>query len=59
MEKITDSRVQQMLSAIELGVDSSDFAFYSMTERVLWRELEAELEEFFAKHPSTWVAVAA
>lgn len=48
-----------MLSAIELGVDSSDFAFYSMTERVLWRELEAELEEFFAKHPSTWVAVAA
>jgi len=59
MKKITDSRVQQMLSAIELGVDSSDFAFYSMAERVLWRELEAELEEFFAKNPPRWVAIAA
>lgn len=48
-----------MLSAIELGVDSSDFAFYSITERVLWRELKEELEEFFSKNPPTWVAVAA
>ena len=48
-----------MLSAIELGVASGDFAFYSMTERALWRELEEELEEFFSKNPTTWVAVAA
>ena len=45
-----------MLNAIELGVDSTDFAFYSMTERVLWRELEEELHEFFAKVGPTWLA---
>jgi hypothetical protein len=59
MEKINDSRVQAMFSAIELGVDASDFSFYSMTERVLWRELETEREEFFSKHGPTWVAEAA
>ena len=59
MEKITDSRVEDMLCAIELGVDSTDFAFYSMTERVLWRELRDELDDFFAKHGPTWVAEAA
>lgn len=54
-----DSRVKVMMSAIELGVDSSDFAFYSLAERILWRELQEELEEFFAKRGPTWVADAA
>lgn len=48
-----------MMCAIELGVDSSDFSFYSMAERALWRELEAEMEEFFTKHGPTWVAEVA
>lgn len=59
MEKISDSRIQVMLTAIELGVDVSDFSFYSITERVMWRELEAELTEFFSKHGATWIALAA
>lgn len=53
---ISETRVDRIERAIELGVDKEDFAFASGSERVLWDEVVNEFEDRLAKHGPTWLA---
>ncbi len=53
---ISIERVHAMLTAIELGVDDSDFRFESLNEREMWVQLEQEHEARIDKDDSAWVA---
>lgn len=53
---ISLTRVDAMHTAIELGVDDSDFRFESFAERELWVELCLEHEARVDKDDSIWLA---
>lgn len=53
---ISVERVNAMQTAIELGVDDSDFRFESIVEAHVWVELVAEQEARIDKDDSMWLA---
>ncbi len=53
---ISVERVQAMQTAIELGVDDSDFRFESLVEPLVWVELVVEHEARIDKDDSIWLA---
>lgn len=53
---ISIERMNALQTAIELGVDDSDFRFQSHVERELWCELAAEHEARTDKDDSVWLA---
>jgi len=55
---ISITRVQAMQTAIELGVDDSDFRFESLIERELWVDLTVEHEARIDKDDSIWLAAS-
>ena len=55
---ISIERMNALQTAIELGVDDSDFRFQSHIERELWVELAAEHEARADKNDSVWLAVS-
>ena len=53
---ISPQRLSIMRTAIELGVDETDFAFRSFDERVAWRELADEHQAFCERDDLVWIA---
>ena len=53
---ITPQRLTAMRTAIELGVDESDFSFSSLAERAAWQELVHEHDNFCDRDDLVWVA---
>lgn len=55
---ISIERMNALQTAIELGVDDSDFRFQSHIERELWVELVVEHEARADKDDSIWLAAS-
>ena len=53
---ITPQRLTAMRTAIELGVDESDFSFSCLAERAAWQELVHEHDNFCDRDDLVWVA---
>jgi hypothetical protein len=56
MEDISPQRTNSLRTAVELGVDESDFRFQSFAERELWTELVELHETCMAKDDLVWLA---
>ena len=53
---ISIPRIHAMMTAIELGVDDSDFRFESLAEREMFVQLEAEHNARVDKDDCCWLA---
>ena len=51
---ISSERLAAMRTAIELGVDASDFAFATLDERAAWHDLCAEHADFAERNDLVW-----
>lgn len=55
---ISPERLAAMRTAIELGVDPSDYAFATLEERAAWHELLVEYEGFAERDDLVWTVAA-
>lgn len=53
---ISTQRITAMRTAIELGVDETDFAFRNPFERAAWQELLHEFDAFADRDDVLWIA---
>ena len=54
METPTKTRIEQITTALELGVDIDDFRFESFAERRVWIQLDSEVSGRLERGDCAW-----